>query len=450
MTAPAPHQASLRSRFIKGGAWTIGGLGANNLLRLASNLVMTRLLMPEAFGLMAIAATLQYWLTMMSDVGLNASVMRHKDDADGSFMSTVFVTQIGRNARMAVALLVVAASLGPLRAAGALPPSSVFADPLLPAFVAAVALAAVIRGFNSMRSMLHQKALNMGPITRVDLAAQVIAFATMASAAALGAGPLSLALGVIANAVWTTAASYLVLKGPRARLGFNRAHFGTIFHYGKWIVVSSTFGALAARGAQFIFGWTLDATAFSFYAIATIWTLAAGGVVLALIRKVTFPVFAEIQRERPKALANAYRRVRAGVEALSIALFVGAFALADFGVDLLYEDRYAPVAFYIKLAAIEFLLLPYRLAPMTVLAAGDSRRFLVGTVLSGVSLFVGAPVALKAFGPEAAILWAGLAPIVAAPYSLWIARGLFPLSYAREAVPGLLALAAAPLVYFFA
>src|SRR5688572_4183028 len=52
----APAGPSLRSRTIRGSAWTMGGYGAGQVLRFASNLILTRLLAPEMFGLMALVS----------------------------------------------------------------------------------------------------------------------------------------------------------------------------------------------------------------------------------------------------------------------------------------------------------------------------------------------------------------------------------------------------------
>ena len=43
-------------------------------LRLGSNLILTRLLMPEAFGLMAMLNTVSFVLWMLSEVGLSEAV----------------------------------------------------------------------------------------------------------------------------------------------------------------------------------------------------------------------------------------------------------------------------------------------------------------------------------------------------------------------------------------
>ncbi len=57
---PGKTSQSLFKRVIRGSIWTIGGHGASQIIRLASNLIISRLLFPEAFGLMALVTP--FWL----------------------------------------------------------------------------------------------------------------------------------------------------------------------------------------------------------------------------------------------------------------------------------------------------------------------------------------------------------------------------------------------------
>jgi O-antigen/teichoic acid export membrane protein len=51
----AINTLSLRRRVIHAGSWTLGGHAAGQALRLGSNLIMTRILVPEMFGIMSLA-----------------------------------------------------------------------------------------------------------------------------------------------------------------------------------------------------------------------------------------------------------------------------------------------------------------------------------------------------------------------------------------------------------
>ena len=63
----------LRALALRGAVWSFAGFGLQNLLRLLSNLILTRLLVPEMFGLMALANVFITGLTLLSDVGTTTS-----------------------------------------------------------------------------------------------------------------------------------------------------------------------------------------------------------------------------------------------------------------------------------------------------------------------------------------------------------------------------------------
>jgi O-antigen/teichoic acid export membrane protein len=63
--------SSLDARFMRSSVFTLGGYGMGQVLRLASNLILTRILFPEAFGMMALVSVIMQGLAMFSDVGVS-------------------------------------------------------------------------------------------------------------------------------------------------------------------------------------------------------------------------------------------------------------------------------------------------------------------------------------------------------------------------------------------
>jgi len=130
---------SLKRRSIRAGVWSVAGFGATSLVRLASNLVLVRYLAPEAFGLMAVAVSLSAWLGMMTDLGINASVMREKEGERQDFLNVAWTIQFLRNLLIAFALAAAAVAVGVAGDVGWLPEKSVYRDPSFPPLVLFVA-----------------------------------------------------------------------------------------------------------------------------------------------------------------------------------------------------------------------------------------------------------------------------------------------------------------------
>jgi hypothetical protein len=60
------------------------------------NLILTRLLFPEAFGLMALVQVFLSGLQMFSDIGIQTSVIRSKRGEDPAFLDTAWTVQVLR------------------------------------------------------------------------------------------------------------------------------------------------------------------------------------------------------------------------------------------------------------------------------------------------------------------------------------------------------------------
>jgi O-antigen/teichoic acid export membrane protein len=73
---------------MRGSLFTVIGHVAGEGLRLLSNLLLTRLLFPEAFGLMAIATAVLQGARMLSDVGIRGSIVQHERGAEPAFTNT--------------------------------------------------------------------------------------------------------------------------------------------------------------------------------------------------------------------------------------------------------------------------------------------------------------------------------------------------------------------------
>ena len=67
----------LTKRVLWASGWAISNNAVRQVLRLASNLVLSRLLFPSAFGTMAIVSSVLAGLEMLSDVGVGPSIIRN-------------------------------------------------------------------------------------------------------------------------------------------------------------------------------------------------------------------------------------------------------------------------------------------------------------------------------------------------------------------------------------
>ena len=202
---------SYQARAVRGTALTVVSFGGQNFLRLASNLILTRLLFPEAFGLMVLVQVVLSAAAMFSDVGLRDSIIRDERGSETSFQNTVWTLQIARGFLLTGAILVLAQPLARFYE------EEILADLLvLSAFVPAV------HGFESTKIHLANRELILGRLTALSLGSQVVGIATMVLLAIWLNSVWALAIGGIVGAATAVVLSHLIMPGAPNRLYFER------------------------------------------------------------------------------------------------------------------------------------------------------------------------------------------------------------------------------------
>ena len=81
--------------FLSASAWTVASSVASQGIRFFANLILSRLLFPEAFGMMALVSAVMSGLEMFSDLGIGPSVIRNPAPAR-RFLDTVWTLQVVR------------------------------------------------------------------------------------------------------------------------------------------------------------------------------------------------------------------------------------------------------------------------------------------------------------------------------------------------------------------
>src|ERR1700679_1935780 len=92
-----------RLALLKGAVWTTAAYGLGQVLRLATNIALTRFLSPEIFGLMVIVNALKYGVDLVADIGIGQNVIYNQNGNDPRFYNTAWTLQIIRGLLLFVA-----------------------------------------------------------------------------------------------------------------------------------------------------------------------------------------------------------------------------------------------------------------------------------------------------------------------------------------------------------
>ncbi len=402
----------LMARALRGSVLTAGSFAITQGLRLASNLILTRLLFPEAFGLMALVSVALVGLQMFSDTGIGPAIARSPRGDEPGFLDTAWTINVARGAFLWLLACLVAWPLAWAWDA----PEMVW---LLP--VAGLTL--LIAGFNPTRIDTANRHLLLGRLTALDLVAQAIGIVAMVALAWIMVSVWALVLGALVGSLAKLGLTWAGLPGRRNRLHWERTAGAELLHFGKWIFLSTLCGFLLAQGDKAVLGSVLSKDALGIYNIG--FFLASFPALLAgmVISRIMIPIYREHPPTASAANARRMRRLRLGLT-VTVLLLLAIMALAGpWLVRALFDDRYLAAGMIVTLVALAqmpgIIGLSY---DQSALAAGDGRGFFVllasRAAVHLAALIIGAHWA----GAAGALLGQAVAAVLVHPLIARLAR----------------------------
>lgn len=402
--------SAVGTRAAKGALWTLGGYAAGSFLRLAANVLLSRLLFPEAFGLMAVVNAVVLGLSLASDVGLGQAIIQSERGEDPRFLRTGFTIQIARRLGLGLLCMALAAPVASLYASTG--PMAAELTRILPL----IGLSIMVDGFISMRAFLCRRRLTLGRLTLVDLAAQVFALVVMVVWAVVSPSVWALVAGNVAKSVAWVVLSHVALDGPRDRLGWDPSAARAMFSFGKWILISTLLGFLAGQADRLVLAKLIgDLGALGVYGIAATLAAVPSEAFSKLASAVIFPVLSRLKSDEAE-LRRAGQRVRApillGCGAIVSALLAGGGTTI---IEVLYDDRYAAAGWMLRALTVGawFRTLD-AVQGSTLLALGRTRSLAGSNAVRAAGTFVLAGSGWAIAGLPGAIL--GLVAADAAKY----------------------------------
>lgn len=305
--------------------WTSISQACGLMLRLGSNLLLTRLLAPEAFALVGTALAFLTTLEWLSDLGIQPAILRHSRAEDIDVLSTGWWLGLYRGA-----------GLTAIAALSAVPLASFYAQPELAGVLFFLSLRPVLMCLRSPAMPLLRRRLQYHSVFIDELTMTVSGTAVSIAVACFLPSVWAIVAGTMAGAVSGIVISYVlcpVLPGKscsevrRDLWGFGSRILLNTFVMAAWMNIDRLFGLKLVSAHEM-----------GLYAVA--WNLAAA--VEAMIHRGCDVHFSMLSREsngkdQDQAHAIAMQRVTRWVIP-SLALAV---CFAPSVIRFLYDERYS-------------------------------------------------------------------------------------------------------------
>ena len=310
-------------RFARGAGWLYAYRWLERLLDFLAVVILARILAPDDFGLVAIAASFVTIIEGLAAFDVNKALIRIRDD-DRALYDSAWTLSALRGVLAALIMLAIAPLLGDGRVGAAL---------------AALALSPILTGLANPRFVAFERDLVYSKLAVLTLGARLGSFVVTVVVAVVSRSFWALVLGMLVGGLISLVLSYL-LRPYRPRPSF--ARFADIFGFSGWLSLSTIVTTLSMQTDKLIVGRLLGIADAGLYFMTQRIGVLPTAELISPLQRVLFPSFSELAHDA----ARLRRVVRESINVLgSLSLPAGCgFALvaADF-VPLVLGDRWAAI-----------------------------------------------------------------------------------------------------------
>jgi O-antigen/teichoic acid export membrane protein len=383
----------------------VTGFGGGQLLRLVSNLLLTRLLFPEAFGVLALVQVVLQGIKMFSDVGISTSVVRDERGDESAYLNTAWTLQVMRGAL-----------IWGISGLLAYPASILYSAPDLAYLIPAIGFTACIQGFNAPVILTLKRHLKVRKLMIWEIATQAVTIILTVILAWQYQSVWAVAIGGVLGAIFGCLVSY-TMSQQLPKFHLEASSLENIFSFGKWIFLSTALTFLIQQGDVLILGSFLSKEQLGMFSIAAIWSRMVLQLVLKINDQVMMPLYAEAYRGDKTTIREKIQRGRIPLLLVTLPATWIMVICGQFVIELLYDPRYYSAGWMLQILAIGTVgSVITATAGTALLSFGDSFGFMLFQVSRAVLLVICMAIGGYYFNVVGLIAGVALSKVISYPF----------------------------------
>lgn len=401
---------------------TTFAFAVQGLIRLISSLVLTRVLVPEAYGTITILVSILYVIGNILDTNVTLFVVRDKNAEQPRYLNTAWTMRLIRSMSSGAVLFLCA----PLIA------TKIYDLPDLTLPLRVFSLWFIIDGFESLAFALAVRRKQARLQMYSELAASVISTTFSIVYCYRYHTFWGMAFGMLLNRLIMTVLSHRLYRDLRPRLFIDLAAAREILVYSKFTVPSSFLTLGLNQFDKVVFLRLFDLRLLGIYGLAGNIAGSIETLISKISQAVLYPRCAHNSRENPDTATHRYytenTKLFAGILAMPAAICGAAHLI----ITLLYDSRYSEAGSVLQALAIRAVLLSFASpAEDLLISAGEFHVILVGNVLRTAWIILGSLLGYYFLGFLGFIYGLSLSGLPPLFYYLWLqkSKGMLIVKY---------------------
>lgn len=366
---------SLKQKALKGVFWSALEQFGNQIIGFGISVILARLLLPEEFGLIAMLAVFMALAKTLIDSGLTQSLIRTENPDDADY-STVFYFNLAGSIVIYAIIYMAAPYI-----------ADFYSQPQLTSITRVFSVVFIINAFAAIQNTRLTKLMDFRTLMLVSTPSLIISGIVGVVLALKGYGVWSLVWSRIAQALAATIQLWYWAKWKPLWL-FSTEKFKQHFNFGFKLTLSGILDTIFVNAYPIIIGKFFAPAQVGFYMKANDLQMRPVGVISGVVRKITYPLFSQIQNDDVR-LKSVYKRIMQMVIFLVAPTLIFLAVLAEPIFRFLYTEKWLPAVPYIQILCVTGILYPihdYNLQILNV--KGRSDLFLKLEVIKKILLIL--------------------------------------------------------------
>ena len=319
----------LRKKAVRSVQWIGLAQVIRQIVQFAALAILAGLLVPDDFGLLAMAVVVTGFMDMFKDLGTRVAIIQRKDPSN-SFLSSIFWVNVCVGIAACLLLLIAAKAV-----------SLFYDEPRLTAILQVLSIGFLLSAPGISAKAYLEKNMSFGAVGLIETVSAIIGAGIAIVMAIFGYGVWSLVAQAIAIAAINTLLCWYY-SDWRPSWQFNWSEIRNILGFSLNYTAFTITNYLARNADYLLVGKFLGKESLGYYTLAYRIIIYPLYNISGLLNRVLFPVLSQVQDDNT-LVTSGYLRVVSSVAMITFPLMLGVMALADPFVHVVLGDQWLPV-----------------------------------------------------------------------------------------------------------
>lgn len=373
--------SNIKSKAINGMMWSSGGSFAFQIIRILTQIILARLLWPEAFGLVALVMAFVSVANYLIENGLTLFLIRKQKLEENDAFSLFIANMIFAN------IIVIVFVLGS-------PWISVYLnEPSTKMLLVVSSSAIVFNAYGSVHKAMLTRDLQFRGQTMSMLVASIVSGIIAVTASLFNFGVWSLVIYNVSfqliQTILLTQIYHLSLRGK-----IDRQFLKEAIIYSWKLMLSGLIHTVYENIFNLIMGALFSVSALGYYSNALKIRDGAAQTLTDAIQKVSFPVLSKLQDQKDSMLETSRRILKLSIFII-YPILIGLAATSESIVKVVFNEQWIDMIPIMQILAINGLMIPLHKVNLNILTViGRTDLYLRLEILKKIVAFITISIAL--------------------------------------------------------